>query len=91
MSIPENFDYSPVLCAANFKAISARDYRGNKLPSIFGPEIKCFSEPEHARAWLTSLSWGGKIERWDESTKASVGGGKTRGSYIHYETVEATK
>jgi hypothetical protein len=68
--------------AAPYRAVSNRDYRGQKLPSILGPETKeGWSEVTHAREWLRSIKHGGRIERWNAHER----------KYEVIETVEATK
>ena len=62
---PENPNPVP-LFHAPFRATSNRDYRGQPLPSIFGPEIKSFGEQPFAKNWLLSIKNGGKIEKWNE-------------------------
>ncbi len=64
-----------------FKAISNRDYRRQPLPSPFGAEIKYWTTLKSAREWLSELGFGGRIEQWDEGSKA----------YKLVEVVEATK
>jgi hypothetical protein len=75
MNPEKDYNYRPldvemaVLANPPFKATSNRDHKGQPLPSVFGPEIKYFSEVEHARKWLREIRFGGKLEQFDHVKK----------------------